>query len=52
MSIPRSEGVQYATVEEQRMSTNFKAGFSSIWTNNLQMSKLGFEEAEEPEINC
>ena len=28
----------------------FKLGFSSTWTNNFQMYKLGFEEAEEPEI--
>ena len=25
-------------------------GFSSMWTENFQMYKLGFEEAEEPEI--
>ena len=34
-------------------SKSFKLGFSSIWTENFQMYKLGFkeaEEAEEPEI--
>ena len=25
-------------------------GFSNIWTENFQMYKLSFEEAEEPEI--
>ena len=28
----------------------FKLDFSSTWTKNFQMYKLGFEEAEEPEI--
>ena len=28
----------------------FKAGYSSMWAKNFQMYKLGFEEAEEPEI--
>ena len=27
----------------------FKLGFSSTWTENFQMYKLGFEEAEQPE---
>ena len=31
-------------------SKSFKLGFSSIWTENFQMYKLGFEEAEESEI--
>ena len=31
-------------------SKSFKLGFSSIWTENLQMYKLGMEETEEPEI--
>ena len=31
-------------------SKSFKLGFSSIWTNNVQMYKLGWENAEEPEI--
>ena len=30
-------------------SKSFKLGFSSIWTKNSQIYKLGFEEAEEPE---
>ena len=29
---------------------SFKLGFSSGWTENFQMYKLGFKEAEEPEI--
>ena len=29
---------------------SFKQGFSSIRTKNFQMYKLGFKEAEEPEI--
>jgi len=29
---------------------SFNLGFSSTWTKNFQMYKLGFEEAEEPEI--
>ena len=29
---------------------SFKLGFSSMWTENFQMYKLGFKEAEEPEI--
>ena len=28
----------------------FKPGFSSTWTVNFQIYKVGFEEAEEPEI--
>ena len=28
----------------------FKLGFSSTWTENLQMYNLGLEKAEEPEI--
>ena len=28
----------------------FKLGFHSMWTKNFQMCKLGFKEAEEPEI--
>ena len=28
----------------------FKLGFSSVWTKNLQMYRLGFKEVEEPEI--
>ena len=30
----------------------FKLGFSNMWTENFQMYKLGFKEAEEPEVNC
>ena len=29
---------------------SFRLGFSSTWTKNFQMYKLGFKEAEEPEI--
>ena len=29
---------------------SFKLGFSSTWTKNYQMYKLGLEKAEEPEI--
>ena len=29
---------------------SFKLGFSSIWTENFQMYKLGFKEAEGPKI--
>ena len=32
-------------------SRSFKIGFSSMWTKNFRMYKLGFKEAEEPEIN-
>ena len=31
-------------------SKSFKLGFSSAWTENFQMYKVGFEEAEKPEI--
>ena len=31
-------------------SKSFKLGFSSTWTKNLQMYKLGFKETKEPEI--
>ena len=31
-------------------SKSFKLGFSSRWTENFQMYKLGFKEAKEPEI--
>ena len=31
-------------------SKSFKLGFYSTWTENFQMYKLGFKEAEEPEI--
>ena len=29
---------------------SFQLSFSSMWTENFQMHKLGFEEAEAPEI--
>ena len=29
---------------------SFKLGFSNMWTEKFQMYKLGFKEAEEPEI--
>ena len=29
---------------------SFKLGFSSMWTKNFKMYKLGLEKAEEPEI--
>ena len=29
---------------------SFKLGFSSMWTKNFQMCKLGLEKAEKPEI--
>ena len=31
-------------------SKSFKPGFSSTWSENFQMCKLDFKEAEEPEI--
>ena len=31
-------------------SKPFKLGFSSTWTENFEMYKLGFKEAEEPEV--
>ena len=31
-------------------SKSFKLGFTSMWTENSQMSKLDLEKAEEPEI--
>ena len=31
-------------------SKPFRLGFSSMWTKSFYMYKLGFEEAEEPEI--
>ena len=31
-------------------SKSFKLGFSRMWTKNLQMYRLDFKEAEEPEI--
>ena len=31
-------------------SKSFKLGFSSTWTKNFHMYKLGLEKAEEPEI--
>ena len=31
-------------------SRSFKLGFSSMWTKNFQMYKLGFKKSEEPEI--
>ena len=33
-------------------SKSFKLGFSSTWTENFQIYKLGLEKAEEPEITC
>ena len=33
-------------------SKSFKLGFSSMWTENSQMYKLGLENAVESEINC
>ena len=34
----------------KQCSKSFKLGFSTTWTENFQMYKLGFEEVEEPEI--
>ena len=34
----------------RQCSKSFKLGFSSMWTKNFQMYKLGFKEAEETEI--
>ena len=31
-------------------SKSFKLGFSSTWTENFQIYKLGLEKAEKPEI--
>ena len=31
-------------------STSFKLGFSSTWTDNFQIHKLGLAKAEEPQI--
>ena len=31
-------------------SKTFKLGFSSMWTKNFKMYKLGLEKGEEPEI--
>jgi len=31
-------------------SKSFKLGFSSMWTENIQMYKLSLEKTEEPEI--
>ena len=31
-------------------SKSFKLGFNSMGTKNFQMYKLGYKEAEEPEI--
>ena len=31
-------------------SNSIKRGFSSMWTENFQINKLGLEKAEEPEI--
>ena len=33
-----------------RCSKSFKLGFSSTWTKNFQIYKMGFKEAEETEI--
>ena len=37
-------------VQGRLCSKSFKPGFSKMWTENFQMYKLGFEEAEETEI--
>ena len=39
--------IQYCKVKKKK---SFKLGFSSTWTENFQMYKLGFKKAEEPEI--
>ena len=31
-------------------SISFKLGFSSMWTENFQIYKMGLENTEEPEI--
>ena len=36
----------------QLRSKSFKLGFISIWTENFQLYKLHFTEAEEPETSC
>ena len=50
-----NECSNYYTICSLRMlatlcSKSFKLGFSSMWTENFQIHKLGFEELEEPEI--
>ena len=40
----------YAMMYVWDSSKSFKLGFSSTWTENLQMWKLDLEKAEEPEI--
>ena len=44
--------IQLCSFHMQAMlcSKSFKLGFSSTWNENFQMYKLGFREAEEPEI--
>ena len=42
--------IQSFHVLARSCSKYFKLGFSSIWTKNFQMYKLGFKEVEEPEI--
>ena len=34
----------------RKCSKSFKLGFSSTWTENFQMYKLGLEKAEKPEV--
>ena len=37
-------------MQVKKCSNFSKLGFNSVWTENLQMFKLGLEKAEEPEI--
>ena len=42
--------MEYTHMLARLCSKSFKLGFSSMWTKNFQMYKLGFKEAEEQEV--
>ena len=42
--------VQLCSMLAKQCSKSFKLGFCSTWSENFQMYKLAFKEAEEPEI--
>ena len=46
--LPYSCGLFYMLA--RLYSKSFKLGFNSMGTKNFQMYKLGYKEAEEPEI--
>ena len=42
--------LQVLKIKKKKLCSKFQLGFSSMWTENVEMYKLDLEKAEEPEI--